>query len=69
MSFILVKGALQGVLKGELQGLTRETIGGTNQEALQSLISRIFKGAQRTIKYISIEALSRALLGVLKGAL
>ena len=45
MSFILVKGALQGVLKGELQGLIRETIGGTNQEALQSLISRIFKGA------------------------
>ena len=45
MSFILVKGALQGVLQGELQGLIRETIRGANQEALRGLTSRIFKGA------------------------
>ena len=33
------------MLKGELQGAFRETIRGANQEALQSVLSRLFQGA------------------------
>ena len=45
MSFILVKEAVNRALKGELQGAIRETIQGANQDALQSILSRLFQEA------------------------